>query len=193
MNQFRILSAAFAAAMTLCASGAAFADSGEEDDGQELAAVLDASTSITQAIATAEQQTGGQAVKVDVDDDGGAYLYEVKIISQDKIIRVYVDMDSSQVVRTDEEGLLSRLLNGDDKDALAGLMASPTTLASAIATAEQHTGGKAIEASFDDESDATQLEVAVAANNVVQQVMIDRTTGEVLAVNAADSDEDDDE
>ncbi len=193
MAHFKMLPTALAAALVLAAGGTAHADSGEDEDGKEVAAVLGANTSITQALAAAEQKTGGRAFKIDVDDDNGAYLYEVGVISQDRISNVYVDMDSGQVIRTEGEGFLTRLLDGGDQPGLAELMASPTSLAAAIATAEQQTGGNAVEASFDDESGANRLEVAIAANDLVRQVMIDGTTGEILKIADADSDGNDDE
>jgi hypothetical protein len=54
MFRSKFLPATMAAVIALGASGAAFAATGENENGQEIAAVLGAKTSVTQAIAAAE-------------------------------------------------------------------------------------------------------------------------------------------
>jgi len=92
-----------AALFALSASGAALAAAGEGESGQEIAAVLKAKISVVQAIATAEQQTGGRAMKIDVEKKNGAYLYEVKTVSKDRVVEVFVDPVSGQVIRAEDE------------------------------------------------------------------------------------------
>jgi uncharacterized membrane protein YkoI len=193
MFHSKILPAALAAVIAVGASGAAFAATGGNEEGQETAAVLGAKTSVAQAVAAAEQQTGGRAMKIDVERENGAYLYEVKTVSKDKVYEVFVDPASGQVVRTDDEGLIAKVFDREDQDEFSKLGASSTTLAQAIATAEQHTGGKAIEASFDNEDGTMLFEIEVAKDNAVHKVMIDSANGKVLNTMAAeDGDHDED-
>ncbi len=192
MFHSKFIPATMAAVVALGATQAAFAKSEEHENGQEIAAVLGAKTSVAQAIAAAEQKTGGRAMKIDVEKEKGAYLYEVKTVAKDKISEVFVDLVSGQVTRTDDEGLIARIFDREDRDELAKLAALPTTLAAAIATAEQHTGGKAIEARFDDENGALLFKVEVAKDNTTQRVKIDGVTGKVVKVSAAEDGEHED-
>lgn len=192
MFHFKVIPAALAAAMVFGATGAAYAESGGHENGKEIAAVLGAKTSAAQAIAAAEQKTGGRAMKIDVEKEKGAYLYEVKTVSKDKISEVFVDLTSGQVTRTDDEGLIARTFDREDRDELAKLAASPTTLAAAITAAEQHTGGKAIEARFDDENGALLFKIEIAKDNTTQRVKIDSATGKVTKVSAAEDGEHED-
>jgi uncharacterized membrane protein YkoI len=192
MIRSKILPATMAAVFVLGAGGAAVASSDEHEGGREIAAVLAAKTSVAEAIAAAEQHAGGRAMKIDIEKDNGAYVYEIKTVSKDKITEVLVDPASGKVVRTDDEGLIARIFDSEDRDELAKLTTSSTTLAAAIATAEQHTGGKAIEARVDDD-DTMLFKVEVAKGNTVHKVMVDGATGKVVKVKTSEDDEDDDD
>ncbi|MEQ8693971.1 MAG: PepSY domain-containing protein [Gammaproteobacteria bacterium] len=193
MLRSKIIPATMAAVIALGVTGGAFAASGGSDNTQEIAAALGAKTSITQAIAAAEQQTGGRALKIGLEMEKGSYLYEITTASKDKIAEVSVDPTSGKVVRTDDKGLIARFFDSEDRGKLSELTASPTTLAAAIAAAEQHTGGKAIEASFDDEDGSVQFEIEVAKDGLVHKVQIDSASGKVLKVAAAEAGEHDED
>ena len=81
---------------------------------------------------------------------------------------------------------------GDKPDAaeMAKLMAAKTSLSQAIAIAEKETGGKAIDAGFDNEDGTMSLEIEVLKDNAVSKVIIDADTGKVVKVAGADSDDD---
>ena len=70
---------------------------------------------------------------------------------------------------------------------LAAVVNAKTTLAQAIAAAEQQTGGKAIDAGLEHENGATAFAIEVAKDNTVQKVHVDIQSGKVLKVAAADS------
>lgn len=193
MFRSKMLPATMAAVIAIGATGAALAATGENENGQEMTAVLGAKTSIAQAIAAAEQQTGGRAMKVDIQKDNGAYLYEVKTVSKDKVAEVFIDPTSGQVVRTEDEGLIAKVFDREDQDEFAKLTGSSATLAAAIATAEQHTSGKAIEASFDNEDGTMRFEVEVAKDNAMHKVMIDSASGKVVKVLPAEDGEHDED
>src|ERR1700704_6552537 len=72
---------------------------------------------------------------------------------------------------------------------LAALVNAKTTLAQAIAAAEQQTGGKAIDAGIENENGAMAFAVEVAKDNTIQKVLVDLQTGKVLKVVAADNDD----
>lgn len=185
MLRSRIIPATMAAVIALGAAGAAFAASGENENHQEISAVLGANTSVAQAIATAEQHTGGRAMKISIQEEKGAYVYDVKTVSNDKIVEVFIEPTTGQVVRAEDEGLIAKVFDGEDQKEFAKLAASSTTLSAAIAAAEQNTGGKAIEAGFDNQNGAMVFEVEVAKDNAMHKVMIDGASGKVLSVAAA--------
>lgn len=84
---------------------------------------------------------------------------------------------------------------GEKEDAhdIATVLGAKTSLAEAIATAEQHVGGRAIEASLDDENGGTQFEVEVAKDKTIHKVMVDSATGKLVKATTDDDDEDDED
>ena len=81
---------------------------------------------------------------------------------------------------------------GDKPDAaeMAKLAAAKTSLSQAIAIAEKETGGKAIDADFDNKDGTLSLEIEVLKDNAVSKVIIDADTGKVLKVAAVADSED---
>ena len=60
------------------------------------------------------------------------------------------------------------------------------TLTEAIKAAEQKTGGKAMEAEVDDESNTVQFEIEVLKDGKIHEVLVDGITGKVLKVSLDD-------
>ena len=77
-----------------------------------------------------------------------------------------------------------------DPAEMAKLAAAKTSLSQAIAIAEKETGGKAIDAGFDNEDGTMSLEIEVLKDNNVSKVIIDADTGKVVKVAVADSEDD---
>ena len=186
MRRAKPIPAVMAALIAAGVNGAAFAaTNGKGEDAREIEALQSAKVTAEQAIAAAEQKTDGHALKVGLEDENGRVLYDVKTVIQDKVFDVYVDPNSGQIVRSEEEGLIDRMLDREDKAQLAQLMKSPTTLATAIAAAEQQTGGKVIEAAYDDENGRGIFEAEVLKDNARQEVKVEGATGKVMSVSAA--------
>lgn len=189
MFRSTFLPTAIATAIFLGAAGVALADHGEKESAKEITAALNAKTSIAQAITAAEQKTGGRAMKVEIEREKGNYVYEIKTVSNDKIVKAFVDPTSGKVTGTEDEGLIAKIFDRDDRDEVAKMAASPTTLAAAITAAEQHVGGKAIEARFEAEDGKPLFRVEVAKDSTVHKVTIDAANGKVLTVATKDEDE----
>jgi uncharacterized membrane protein YkoI len=83
--------------ITLAGAGAALA--GENDQQSELNAVTNAKTSLSQAIAAAEQETGGKAVETGLENQDGVMAYEIKVAKGNTLQRVLVDADSGKVTK----------------------------------------------------------------------------------------------
>lgn len=186
MRRSNLIPAAIAVIFAIVTTGAAFASSSDKEKAGEVAAALSAKIPAVQAIAVAEQQTGGRALKIDVENEKGTYLYEIKTASRDKVAAVFVDPATGKVVRVEDEGLISRVFEREDRDAVAKLKGLQTTLGTAITLAEQRTDGKAIEAEYGDEDDRAVFEVEVAKDDALHKVEIDAASGEVTKVSPAE-------
>lgn len=57
-----------------------------------------ATVTMSQAIATAEQQAGGRATRAKLENETGKLLYEVKVAGKDKTIEVKVDAQDGKVL-----------------------------------------------------------------------------------------------
>jgi uncharacterized membrane protein YkoI len=85
------------ALITLAGAGAALA--GENDQQSELNAVTNAKTSLSQAIAAAEQEIGGKAIETGLENQDGVMAYEIKIAKGNTLQRVLVDADSGKITK----------------------------------------------------------------------------------------------
>lgn len=84
------------------------------------------------AIALAEEDAGGTAFEVDVDDGG----FNVRVAVDGQEVEVDTDADGTEVLRTDPDGAL-------DRDDAEGLDAAQVGLAEAIEIAAAEHGGEA--------------------------------------------------
>lgn len=90
----------------LLASGAVAgtAYAGSNDEANEATALQNAKVTLPQAIATAEQQTGGKAFDAGVDSKGGQTRIAVETNGAKGVQTVIVDAQSGQVVGTHAGG-----------------------------------------------------------------------------------------
>lgn len=84
-------------ALATLGAGTALA-AGQADGGREAAAVATMKVSLTQAIATAERQTGGKAYDAGVDVDGGNTRIVVETNGPKGVQTVMIDGASGQVI-----------------------------------------------------------------------------------------------
>src|ERR1700737_5042616 len=59
-----------------------------------------APVTISQPIATAEQQAGGRAIRAKLENEKGKLLYEVKVAGKDKATEVQIDAQDGKVLAT---------------------------------------------------------------------------------------------
>lgn len=102
MLRSKIVPIALTAAIAIGGSGLALGTSNHKEAGeaQEIAAVMSAKTSLAQAIAAAEQQTGGKAVSAAYDGRDGTKAYEVEVATGSTLQKVLVDPDTGKVTKT---------------------------------------------------------------------------------------------
>ena len=101
MRLFRIIPAGLVAALALGGATAAFAENNGEkaNEQHEVSAVTNAKTSLWQAIAAAEQETGGKAVDAGIENQNGAMAYEVEIAKGTSLQKILVDFASGKVIK----------------------------------------------------------------------------------------------
>lgn len=184
MLRTKFIPVAIASAIAVGAVGFASIAKAEKENAGEMAAVLNAKTSVIQAISTAERQVGGNAVSINVDHEKGAYLYKVRVVGSEKLSEVFIDPATGNVIRAEDEGAVART-HSEDQAEFTKLAGAGTTLTSAVTTAEQQSGGKAIEAAFGIDNGSLLFEVEVAKDKTMHKVMIDPATGKVVKVAAA--------
>ncbi len=163
------------------ASGAAFA-SNDGKDQAEIQAFLNASQDITAAIGAAETASGGKAVAAEFDEHKGTGFYEVDTIANGKQVSVDIDAASGKVIKTEDEGDISRADDDDITD--AAQLGAP--LAQLVATAEKNGAGKVMAISAEHEggktglievelanADGTTQEFAMAADGTMTKIIDD--------------------
>ncbi len=97
MKPLRLAPIAFAALLTTAAGSAALAK-GHDDDSNDAAALAGAKVTLTQAIATAEQQTGGRAIGAGADNENGRVAIAVEIAAKDGMRTVLIDPATGQPI-----------------------------------------------------------------------------------------------
>jgi len=89
---------AFATGMT-----AASAAMGRGEHDRAPVDVSKATVTMSQAIATAEQQAGGKATKAKLENETGKLVYEIKVAGKDKVTEVKVDATDGKVLASGAE------------------------------------------------------------------------------------------
>ncbi len=109
MRRYGLLPATLIAAVALGTASSALADTRDRDadERQDLSAVLNAPTSLSQAIAAAEKEVGGTAVEAGLERQDGVLAYEIEVGSKDSLQTVLVAIDTGKVIKVvpdDREG-----------------------------------------------------------------------------------------
>lgn len=89
------------AAATLLAALSAGPFARAEEEAVDAKALNAAKVTLAQAIANAEQKSGGKAFDAKITSEGGAALYVVEVFGADKIQKVEVDTQSGEVLKVE--------------------------------------------------------------------------------------------
>lgn len=102
MSRKKLLTAALAGVLASGAIGGSIAAYARNNDNptDEAAIMANAKISMVQAIATAEQQTGGRAVGTGIEDQDGTIYFEVQVLNGGARHKVLIDPQSGKVVKT---------------------------------------------------------------------------------------------
>lgn len=103
MNRKIAIPALIMAAGIATAGGLAFAKtSGGENDA--IADLAKAKITLTQAVSAAEAQSGGKAIKAELEGERGTIVYEVEVVTADnKVFDVKVDAADGKVLSSKED------------------------------------------------------------------------------------------
>lgn len=145
-------------------------------DREDIQAFGTAKTSLTQAIDRAATQANGKAIDAEFDAARTGNIYEIKVLTADKLLKLTVNADTGAVVKTDNERLEHYFTSLDPAD----LRNAKTSLTQAIGIAEQSLGGKAISAEAERESNHVEYEVTVVRpDGTSEDITINGLTGQV--------------
>jgi len=182
----RLLYTVVVSAMVLGTAAPVMANEREHGEAQEHAAITTAKVALREAIQTAEHQSNGRALSARLEDEHGKTYYEVHTASNGKVMELRVDPQTGAIA-TKKKNILERIFDRDDRAEVQGYLKSSTSLSKAVVMAEQAAGGRATEASYENENGRTLIEVAVLDQTGVGHVVkVNAADGKVLSVNAAD-------
>lgn len=124
------------------------------------------------AIAAAEEASGGVAYEIDDQEDDGSW--EVDVAVDDRSVEVTVDANGT-VVRTDDDDL--------DDDDRAGLAAATITLTEAIELAVAEVGGHLDDAELEEDDGQHYWEVSVDGTDQGDDIEVKvSVTGQILGI-----------
>ena len=87
------------AAVAALAGGAGIAEAGDKPDSQEMARLMAARTSLAQAVAIAEKETGGKAIDADFSDEDGRLTLEIEVLKDNAVRKVIIDAETGKVTK----------------------------------------------------------------------------------------------
>jgi uncharacterized membrane protein YkoI len=169
------------AMLAALAMGFAVTASQAADAAGEDATLSNAKVSLTQAVGIAEQQGSGKAIAADYMPKKGAMgHYDIKVLSSDgsKLTKYRVSPSTGKVTEASNEAF-EKVFTRIKPDQLES---APTSLKSAIKTAESQADGKAVTADADRDGDTVRYTVKVAkADGTTTKVKINGADGKVAS------------
>ena len=106
--------AVVAAACLILAAQAPHAQTTPQTQSQA-APAPQAQANLAQLVRAAEQHSGGRARKVELENERGVEVYEIKTVSKDKSSCVLIDRVTGKVVRTEGPGFMSGVFDREDQ------------------------------------------------------------------------------
>lgn len=182
MRYNKPLVSALAAALILLGPAGAFAK--DHDSAVTLNQLQQATTSMPQAIATAEAQTNGTADGCKVRLKNGVLTYKVETTESGKSTEIVINANTGAVVSAEKPGFFESMFEENDE---GGAMA--VSLQKAIGIAETAVGGKVVQVERDDEDKAANYEVTVVAADGQHTLSIDGTSGAIVAQHLGDGED----
>ena len=149
-------------------------------EAQEIATVAKAPVSLDRAIAIAESKASGRALAAKAEEHKGAITYRVATVAQGKLYVQWIDPQSGALIATENEGAIERASNDEWGADYKLLTQQKTSLTLAVTAAETATGGKAVQADFNNENGRPEFHVEIASNGKVEKAVVDSASGKVV-------------
>jgi uncharacterized membrane protein YkoI len=176
--QVKVMLAALTAVALL--GSAAYAAS-NEDNRQDAQALASAKVSIADAVRKAERDGNGRAISYEfIASSHGPAAYEVKVLSNDdrRLTQYRIDADTGHIVSRGNEPVKKLLTRVKPEQ----IESAPMSLARAINSAEQQSGGKATSASIDAHGDHVIYDVKLAKlDGSGSHIKVDSSTGHLAS------------
>ena len=172
----RVTALLAALALGFAVTGAQAANAAHEEE-----ALTNAKVSLTQAVGIAEKQGSGQAVSADYKPkSSGMGHYDIRVLSSDgsKLTSYHVSPSTGKITEASNEPFQKMFTHIKPTD----LENAPTSLKSAITTAESQSGGKAVSADTDRTGDTVRYTVKVAkTDGSTEKVKVNGADGKVAS------------
>lgn len=149
----------------------------DQDDATLITAVQTARLSLLNAIALAEDNTHGRAIETDVEHEGGNTFYEIKTIAGGRVQETQIDMQKGSILKTENEGLLSRMKDAIDRDDHNAALKAKVTLAQAISAVHTAFGGKVMEVNFKSGKPVDNYKIKLAKEHSIVFVDVNAQDG----------------
>ncbi len=136
---------------------------------------------MAKAIEAAQTSVDGGVLEAELETEGGLQVYEVDIVLGSQVHEVSVNAQTGEIVSATEQRLDSFISGIFQDDELEAAQAARGMLGQALATIEQQDGVRIEEISLDEEDGRWLYEVELEDTTGSREMMIDASTGEVLA------------
>lgn len=176
-----------AGALALGGTGAALAAAPGPTEQAEIVALHAASTTPTAAIRAAEAHTGGKALGFGYEKDAAANAYEVTVGSPSGLRMVRIDPVQGTVVNVENQPANALAADGLPQAALRSAETAPTSLAAAVAAAEQAGHGRALEANYVASQGTMRIDVDIAQSGKIVSYRVDPASGQATLASAGEN------
>ena len=146
----------------------------------DVAGFQHAKITLDQAIAAAEKASGGKAANADFEMMNGKDGYAVGVLAQGKMHELWVDPQSGKATPETKMSRAAENQEALDKADLDQMHGAKTTLQQAIAMAEQHSNGKAIDAGIEKRNSKLTYNVRVVRDGKLSTVWVDPASGHIM-------------
>ena len=151
----------------------------EHETKADVQAFSHAKVSLDQAIAAVRTQSNGKVLDVTFQTKGGTPAYDATAFVNDQVKHWTVDAANGRVTAGTEPSVARANLDAEDAAELTALNSATIDLKQAVATAEQKSGGKAIDAGLEQRGGTVAYEIQTVKNGKMQTVTVDPRSGQV--------------
>lgn len=170
--------ALLAGALSLGATGAAFAAANNPEQG-EMAGVQSAQVAPVNAIKAAEAKSGARAVDFGYEKNATTNAYEVTVATGSGLSMMQVDPTTGAISGATAHPANALAGDGLPANDVAKAAAAPIRLDAAVAAAENAGGGRALEANYTVRQGQLSVDVDVLKNGATRAYTVNATTGQV--------------